>query len=232
MTSATVSQASVRELEQAQTRNPEPASPLQLGPASSAVDGTPAELESALRSETDPFLRAHYTFRLAERHRLAGARDQALAAYLARTSLGHWDLEVAWSFYRAAQLKEGMGHPVEEVLDAYARAHAVRPDRAEPLHGASRLCRLAGRFAEGFDFARSGLAIAMPNRAPFVETWIYDYGLLDEWSLCAYYTGRHAEAFQACEALLRGGKLPAHMRDRVATNSRYARAQLDMAGNA
>jgi tetratricopeptide (TPR) repeat protein len=212
----------VRELEQARSR----ARSLWFAEGGDANGPDPEEFGAALRSETDPFLRAHYTFRLAEGYRRIGALEQALTAYLARTSLGYWDLEVAWSFYRIAELKERMGHPVEEVLDAYARAHAARPDRAEPLHAASRLCRIRGRFAEGYDLARRGLAIALPSRAPFLETWIYDYGLLDELSLCAYYTGRHEESLQACETLLREGKLPEEMRDRVAANAEFARAQL------
>ena len=67
-----------------------------------------------------------------------------------------------------------------------------------------------------------GLAIAYPPDAPGVEDWVYQYGLLDELAINAYWTGRYKECADACDRLLSEGKLPAEKRDRVQKNKQFA----------
>jgi len=66
------------------------------------------------------------------------------------------------------------------------------------------------------------LAIPYPHSAPAVEDWIYEYGLLDELAVNAYWTGKYAECADACDRLLNEGKLPAEKRDRVLKNKQFA----------
>ena len=64
------------------------------------------------------------------------------------------------------------------------------------------ICRNKGLHEQGYEFAAQGLAIAYPNNAPAVEDWIYEYGLLDELAVNAYWTGKYAECVDACDRLL------------------------------
>ena len=66
-------------------------------------------------------------------------------------------------------MKEQLGHPEQEVIDAYLRASDALPTRAEALHAASRFCRQKGRGDQGYQFAKRGLNISMPTDALFVE---------------------------------------------------------------
>jgi glycosyltransferase involved in cell wall biosynthesis len=125
-----------------------------------------ALLEKALKTETDLFLIARYTFYLGQSHRDAGNRPAALTAYLARASLGFWEQEVFISLYQAAVLKEELGYEPDEVIEAYRRAHTVDRCRAEALHGAARFCRVQGRFQEGYDFAKRALKMTAPRDGP------------------------------------------------------------------
>lgn len=181
-----------------------------------------ALLAEALRHETDLMMRARYVFYLAQSYRDGGDLAAALEAYLARSKLGHWQEEVFFSLYQAARLKELLAFPEDSVLGTYRSASAAGSDRAEAWHGASRYCREKGRFREGYDFAKSGLALKMPGQALFVEPWIYAYGLLDELSIHAYWTGRYNESLDACLAMLETDVLPADQRSRVAANARFA----------
>ena len=122
---------------------------------------------------------------------------------------------------RAARQKEELGRPDDEVLSAYMEATAACPTRAEALHGAARYCRKKGLHERGYEFAARGLAIAYPNNAPAVEDWIYEYGLLDELAVNAYWTGKYAECVDACDRLLNEGKLPVDERDRVVKNRQF-----------
>jgi glycosyltransferase involved in cell wall biosynthesis len=126
------------------------------------------------------------------------------------------------SLFNAAEQLLATGRPFDEVIAAYERASSVAPTRAEALHAASRLCRDNKRFAAGYEYARQGLKIPSPGSGLSVQQWIYDYGLLDELAVNAYWTERYAECVEACDRLLRENKLPADMRDRVLKNRNFA----------
>ena len=182
-------------------------------------------LERALSAESDPFLCSRYTFYLAQSLKDSGQHERAVTAYLQRAEMAYWGEEVYVSLYRAGQLQEKLAHPTQQVIDTYLRATAVQPARAEALHAASRFCRLQKRYEQGYWFARRGLA-PQPANGLFLEPWVYDYGLLDELAVNAYWSGRYDECRQACERLLEEGKLPDAMRQRVAENLKFALARL------
>jgi glycosyltransferase involved in cell wall biosynthesis len=185
-----------------------------------------AVLERALQSETDPYLAARYRFYLAESYVSAGDLEPALANYLARAELGQWREEVYVSLYQAALLRDRLGAPPEEVIAAFARAAEADPARAEPFYGAARYCLLRGRFAEGYEYARRGLAKPQPPEGLFIEAGVYRFGLLDALAVTAYQTGRWAECAAACDRLLTEGWLPASQRARVAANRAHAADRL------
>ena len=57
---------------------------------------------------------------------------------------------------------------------------------------------------------------------------VYQYGLLDEFAVAAYWTGRCAECVEACDRLLTEGKLPSNQRCRVLKNKQVEIAQLSV----
>lgn len=183
-------------------------------------------LEAALQTETSHFLRARYRFYLAQSYRDCGKPECAIEHYLARAELGFWQEEVFISLYCAAQLKEQIGHPDQEVIDTYLRAAGAQPSRAEALHGASRFARHKGRNEEGYHLAKRGLDIPMPSDALFVEPWIYEIGLLDELAVNAYWSGRYRDSLEASLKILETGKLSGADLPRVVANARFASAKL------
>ncbi|MDI9847742.1 glycosyltransferase family 2 protein [Rhodoblastus sp. 17X3] len=185
-----------------------------------------AVLENALQTETDPFLVSRYTFYLAQSYRDCGNREKALERYLKRAELGFWQEEVFFSLYQAARMKEFLDHPEQEVIDAYLRASDARPTRAEALHGASRYCRLKGRNDEGYRIAKRGLDLPVPADALFLEPWIYETGLLDEFAINAYWSGHNRESLDACLRILATGKLSGPDAQRVVANARFASEKL------
>jgi glycosyltransferase involved in cell wall biosynthesis len=183
-------------------------------------------LEKALQAEQDKFLRSRYTFYLARSYLDAGEKEKALQHFLKRAELGFWTEEIFMSLFTAGQILEGMGKPAEEILATYQRASKAVPGRADALHAASRFCRERKKFAEGYEYAKRGLAIPRPSSGLFVETWRYEYGLLDEFAVNAYWTGHFQECFDASQRLLREGKMPTQMHDRVKKNAEFAAQKL------
>ena len=174
-----------------------------------------ALLERALVDEQDPDLRSRYVFYLAQSQIGAGNLQRALANYIRRSQMGGWPEEIYVSLYRAARLQEQLGRPVDTVLGTFKQAMKMVDNRIEAHHGASRTYRLAGRYREGYEIARSGLGVPPPPEGLFLTIWIYDYGLLDEFAQNALAAGQYDDCLQACGDLLGGGKLPPEERERV-----------------
>lgn len=179
-------------------------------------------LESAFQTETDPFLRSRYTYYLAQSCRDGGQLEKALTYYLARSDLGHWNEEVFVSLLGAARIMQTLNRPLDEVLTVYERASATCPWRAEALHGAARLCNQNNRPAQAYAIAKRGLDLTQPRGGLFVEAWIYDYGLRDEFAIAAYWAGAYAESLEATLNLLSSGKLPQSEHSRIVANARFA----------
>lgn len=185
-----------------------------------------AVLDAALRQESDPFLRARYTFYLAQSYRDCGAAAEAQACYLRRAELGYWDQEVYISLYQAGKLAVTLGQPLDAVLAWCLRASDLVPSRAEALHWASLQCRLAGRNQAGYQLAQRGLALAVPGDGLFVEPWIYQYGLLDEYAVNAYWAGQYQDSLGACLKILAHPACPEDQRARIAANAEFALQRL------
>ncbi|WP_461357404.1 glycosyltransferase family 25 protein [Bradyrhizobium sp. USDA 4454] len=185
-----------------------------------------ALLEGALQSETDTFLRSRYTFYLAQSYRDCNEPEKALTYYLARAEMGFWQEEVFISLYSAARLKEALSHPEDEVIAAYQRAAEAQPLRAEALHGASRYCRLKGRNKQGADIARRGINLPMPVGALFAEEWIYEFGLLDEFAVNAYWSGDYEGCVDACLRILQIPSIDEGLKRRVEDNLRFAKDRI------
>ena len=183
-------------------------------------------LETALSHETDPFLRARYQFYLAQSYRDCGESEKALKHYLARSELGFWREEIYISLYQAARLKDQLAYPEQQVIDTYLRAADALPTRAEALHGASRFCRLHERYEEGYRIAKRGLELSIPEDGLFIERWIYEQGLLDEYAVNAYWSGHHQDCLDACLKILMTGKLSEEDAQRIATNAKFASDRL------
>ena len=185
-----------------------------------------AVLEAALLTEKNPFLLARYRFYLAQSYRDCRQLAKSLGHYLARAELGFWQEEVFISLYCAAQLKEQLGHPDRDVIDAYLRASDAQPTRVEALHRASRFCRQKARYEEGYRIAKRGLAMPLQPDALFVEPVVYQTGLLDEFSLNAYWSGHYRDCLDASLKILATPELLTADRRRVLENARFASERL------
>ncbi len=181
-----------------------------------------ALLEAALATERDPFLIGRYRFYLAQSHRDAGERAKALENYLLRAELGGWDEEIYVSLWQATRMKEELGYPDAEIIAGYLKAYEACPSRAEAAHALMRYCRVNGRHALGYLIGKHAATIAAPPSGLFLERWIYEYGLLDEFGILAYWAGHHCDCLDACLRILRDGKIPAEQRGRIERNADFA----------
>lgn len=185
-------------------------------------------LEKALLVEKDAFMVGRYTFYLAQSYKDADLPQRAMECYLRAASLMAWQEEVFISLYEAANLMRQLGHADAEVLQAYKTAYHSQPGRAEALHGAASFCREKGLYPLGYQLAKDGLKIPQPEPGIclFVQDWIYQYGLLDEYAVHAYWCQHYAECERACLEILNHPALPESERPRILANLTFAREKM------
>jgi hypothetical protein len=181
-----------------------------------------ALLELALTTETDPSLRARYTYFLGQSYRSAGIFEKALEAYLRRADMGAPLEMVFLSLQRAGQIAEQLGQPPERSLSLYLRAHEVDPKRAEALCGAARASRLGGHYADAYAYAKRGLDLSPPPPRALTDTSVYAWRMLDEFQIAAYWAAHFEESLDAATRLLEEQRFPDTERDRIAANALFA----------
>lgn len=185
-------------------------------------------LEQAIDQESDPFLLTRYRFYLAQSYRDGGETESALRHYLQRATMGGWQEEVYVSLLNAARLKQSAHYSDADVIQSFMDAHEALPSRLEAVHDAIRFCRLRGKYQQAYLFGKSALEIPPPSSGLFIEPWIAAYGLLDEFSLAAYWAGHYQQAWDALVQLWQAADLPPDYRPRLRENAGFMAGKLGL----
>ncbi len=172
-------------------------------------------LERAVEQEPD---NTRYVFYLAQSYRDAKQLDQALNTYQKRVSMGGWDQEIFWSLLQIGRIQEALHISEDIFMQSYYEAYLFRPSRMEPLYYLTFYYRKTEQYEKGYLMGRQALSIHKSGDILFVEEWIYNYGLLLEFSLCAYYTEHYVEALLASQLILSCSSTPPHVRECVQNN--------------
>lgn len=158
-------------------------------------------------------------FYLAQSYYDGGDFENAHAWYARRAEMGGWEEEVFYSLLRMADCLAEFKAPGTQVEDAYARAWAYRPTRAEPLYSLAYRMRVSGRYEMGYLFARQAAAVPRPVADRLrADNDIYTWRALDEQAVCASWIGRQRESFDLCRRLLTLPDTDEQDRARFATN--------------
>lgn len=157
-------------------------------------------LEKALETEPDNH---RYMFYLAQSYRDSQQDEKAFEAYKKRAEAGGWEEEVYYSMYMMAKIKEKLKSPIEEVTQYYSKAWEYRPQRLEAAFHVMRKLREQKRFV--LAFAYGNIATKSPGCSDilFVEPEMWQWRLLDEFSLAAYYTGNPEISIEKTSAIIK-----------------------------
>ena len=167
---------------------------------------------------------ARYWFYLGQSYRDAGRLAEAAEAYARRAGMGGWGEEAWEARLQLARCRRDLKEEGAFVAEALA-AFDERPARAEPLHDLARHYRIKGQNELAVLFAERGLELAAPaGDTLFVEDWIYQYGLAEEFSIAAFYVAdpaRKARGAALCDALAFDRSVPQATRDQAAANLEF-----------
>jgi tetratricopeptide (TPR) repeat protein len=145
--------------------------------------------------------------------------------YARRVEMGGCDEEAYWALYRLAQLIQQVGTPWPECEDAYLRAFYFRPTRAEPLYAVASAYHAMERYQVGYLIAQRAADLPVPDEDLFVPgevEQVYAWRASDEQATCAFWIGKHAEAFTLCRGLLARSDIPDPDRQRIAANRDFS----------
>ncbi len=156
-------------------------------------------LEEIIKTETDPYMLARYTFYLGQSYRDCKEFHKAIDAYSKRMSLQGWDQERYVSLIQAAMLKEELKYPGAEILNQYLQAREICPHRAEDLYRAAKYCYSNGRPQLALSLINQAMTIPHPVEGLFLEDWIWQYGMLDAYAVCCYQLGNYEKGLEVSE---------------------------------
>jgi hypothetical protein len=145
--------------------------------------------------------------------------------YGRRVEMGGSVEEVYWAMFRLAESMSKLGEPWPDVQEAYLKAWEFRSTRAEALHAIAFRCRVEQRYWLGYLFAQRAAEVPFPEEDLFVLGYsaeIHAWRATDEQATCAFWIGKHAEAFTLCRRLLARPDLPDPDRQRIAANRDFS----------
>ena len=180
-------------------------------------------LEESLRDDPS---NARDRFYLAQSYRDAGDLRRAYENYGIRFGMGGWDEEVYVAQCERANLSIRLGMDHSQITMEHLQAYAVRPTRAEALWQLSAYCRENGKYAEGYLYSKVGKDITRPDDILFVRNDVYEWRLLDEFSICAYWIGQYQESLDASEKIMSQGLYDASHLDRLKSNICFTKKAL------
>ncbi|GFH35906.1 glycosyltransferase [Streptomyces pacificus] len=164
-------------------------------------------------------------FYLAQTMRDLGRVEEAAALYERRAGMGGWPEEVYYALLQVGVLKADNGD-WPGGMDALVRAWEARPQRLEAAYELASRLRCMGCHHAAYAFARGGVGRTAPDDLLFVQPWVYRWGLLFEYSICAYWVGDWAASLEACDRLLAVSGLPEAHRLRTLANREFAADRL------
>lgn len=180
-----------------------------------------AELERDPENTRTLFYLAQTCRDLAEVHHDPERAKRAIELYERRARVGGWGEEVYYSLLQTGVLHADFGNwPL--AMDAFVRAWEARPERLEACYELASRLRVAGKYHAAHAFARAGLGKPVPADLLFVHPWVYEWGLLFEYSISAYWIGDARASLEACDQLLALRDLPKNYRDQTVANRSFA----------
>jgi len=174
---------------------------------------------------------ARSQFYLGQSYKHAGHLEKAFEAYGKRTTMHGWDEETFMAQLEVGRVAIRLDKPEDVVLRELLAAYQLRATRAEPLYELAHYFRTRQGYAKALAFARAGVPIRRPDDNLFVFQEVYDWRLLDELGVAAYWVGSFGEGVAACEEILKrvenGLELPGPDLERIRENLEFNRQGLE-----
>jgi hypothetical protein len=150
--------------------------------------------------------------------------ELALEHYRRRAQMGGWAEEAYYASYQVGVLSARLGD-WPRAVEAFLMAWERRPARLEAVHDLAVGLRERGLYRAAHQFTQLAVSLRplpVPEDILFVAPWIYEWGMLFEHSIVAYWCGDYNASILACKRLLAIDSLPEPNRRQTRANLRHA----------
>jgi glycosyltransferase involved in cell wall biosynthesis len=149
-------------------------------------------LEKGIQDEPE---NVRYMFYLAQTYHCLGRHKEAIEMYKKRFNAGGWEEERWYSLYMIGQTYLTLGD-VPKFEKYMLQAHALRPQRSEPLYKLAKYFREKSQHYKAYHYTRIGLSTPMPDDALFLETDIYKELFRYEETICLFYLNQKRDGLR------------------------------------
>jgi glycosyltransferase involved in cell wall biosynthesis len=136
-----------------------------------------------------------------------------------------WPQEVYFSLFKMAKAKTLLDGEIDTL--GYLKAYNYMPSRLEPIHNIVRHCREEKLYDIGYLLGKMAIKNkkSLSKDALFVDGNVYLYQMLDEFSICASWSGHNEEAIEAIETILPviKGDVDKEVEERIIENLKICR---------
>lgn len=178
-----------------------------------------ALLEEALRRDPKD---AYHVLLLASAYAETGRAGDALPYFQARIAMGGNQQEVAYCLYYAAQMKNQLRYPMDEIVKGYLDAYHAMSSRIEPLYALAHYFSEDENCVLSYVLLEEALTVSYPKECFRVMPDVYRYGVLYDFAKSAYAIKRVKESYQAMKRLLEEPYLPVQLRSQLKDNLKLA----------
>lgn len=167
---------------------------------------------------------------LAQSYQQMGVLDAALEYYEKAVKLTGDEPDVYFSLLQIALLKEALKKAPEDVIKSYLTAYDLNPERIDSLYLLAQYQRKLKNYETAFTAISYAMVLPKPSNISSSSKWVYDYGLLLEYSLAAFNTEHYLEALLASNLAL-NKTLPQDARDVINGNQNLIKAKMQALGD-
>lgn len=161
-------------------------------------------------------------FYLAQTMRDMGRTAEAIELYERRAGMGGWEEEVYFSLLQTGMLKATL-LDWPHAMEAFVKAWEARPQRLEACYELASRLRKMGRYHTAHAILRDVYRNPMPTEdILFTQPWVYQWGLLFEYSITTYWVEAYDRSIVSCDQLLSIRDLPETIREQVQKNRVFA----------
>lgn len=151
----------------------------------------------------------------------AGDYAKALTYYKKHFATGSWEEEMWYSLYAQGLCHEQL-QDAPSMLEAHLRAYQYRPRRAEPLYHLGHYYHSREQHWTAMLFFKKALALPFPTEdLLFVDKDIYQFRLLSDAAISAFYAGERKLGAECTQTLLRRPGIPQSIKDMAFYNMRF-----------
>lgn len=154
---------------------------------------------------------ARNVFYLAQTYRSAEDFQSALKYYEQRAGMGGAQDELFYSVYCMGLMQLILKMDPDLIIKNLSSAFRFRPTRIEPLYALTSHFIETENYLLGYLVSKCGISLPAPHDL-FVESWMYDWGILAQHYLCLLKIGKLDKAYEILQKLLANPNLPAQNR--------------------